>query len=322
MITARVLDPDLRDIYYGLAGRYGDVFSTRGWHDLFGNELQLVGLFDDEGELQGGFHLMRSHAGPFAYTRNPLFTPHIGFFFHNPAQHEVKRRSRLKTAMTAVARYLRETRCPVISCALDPSLTDMQPFFWNGFKVIPNYTYRLHLNIPEDALLEGISGDRRNDMRKATRDGIRVEQPESLEVIRRLVDMTFSRQSKKYSRELVKRILFGFATPDNSFAFTACHEGRPVAGVFCVHSGNKVYYLLGGYDHHEGHSGAGVLALWEAILHARATGARIFDFEGSMVPAIEKYFRGFGGELVPYFTVNRAWLPLEFALKLVKRSVF
>ena len=33
--------------------------------------------------------------------------------------------------------------------------------------------------------------------------------------------------------------------------------------------------------------------------------SKVFDFEGSMIPQIEKYFRGFGGELTPYFVLQK-----------------
>jgi hypothetical protein len=51
-------------------------------------------------------------------------------------------------------------------------------------------------------------------------------------------------------------------------------------------------------------------------------GLRAFDFEGSVVPAIERHFRGFGGTLTPYFRVNKAWLPIEMVLKFFKRRLF
>jgi len=49
---------------------------------------------------------------------------------------------------------------------------------------------------------------------------------------------------------------------------------------------------------------------------------RVFDFEGSNVPSIERYFRGFGGTLTPYIGVHKAWLPVEMALKLRYRNLF
>ena len=89
-----------------------------------------------------------------------------------------------------------------------------------------------------------------------------------------------------------------------------------------MHDSQTAYYLLGGYQAEERHHGAGALAVFEAIQHCREIGLKTFDFEGSVIPAIEKYFRGFGGQLKPYFSVNKAWLPLEMALKFGWRQYF
>jgi hypothetical protein len=45
------------------------------------------------------------------------------------------------------------------------------------------------------------------------------------------------------------------------------------------------------------------LLLWEAIKHAR-TVTRTFDFEGSMIEPIERFFRAFGGTLTSYLHVS------------------
>ncbi len=41
-----------------------------------------------------------------------------------------------------------------------------------------------------------------------------------------------------------------------------------------------------------------------------------------MFESIEKYFRAFGGDLVPYYRINKAFLPLEILLKFIKRELF
>jgi hypothetical protein len=79
---------------------------------------------------------------------------------------------------------------------------------------------------------------------------------------------------------------------------------------------------MGGYGSEHKHHGAGPAAMFAAIRHAKKQGLAIFDFEGSMIPPIERYFRGFGGLLTPYLTVNKAWLPFEFVLKMIRRSNF
>jgi len=120
----------------------------------------------------------------------------------------------------------------------------------------------------------------------------------------------------------MKGILSSFARPDNSYAFVVQSNGVPIAGTFVVHDAKAAYYLLGGYQTEGKHYGAGALAMFESIRRARDLGLEVFDFEGSVVPAIERYFRGFGGRLTPRFRVNKAWLPLEMALKPFKRRLF
>ena len=137
-----------------------------------------------------------------------------------------------------------------------------------------------------------------------------------------MVSNTFSRKEKDFDKDFIDKILFEFANKDNSFAFVSFQNNQPIAASFCIFDNNKVYYLLGGYDSKNKHQGAGALAVDAAIKHSKEKGIIIFDFEGSMLPEVEKYFRGFGGDLIPYYSVNKAKLPLEIVLKFINRSQF
>ena len=37
---------------------------------------------------------------------------------------------------------------------------------------------------------------------------------------------------------------------------------------------------------------------------------------------IDKYFMGFGGYMYPYYTINKAIMPIEIILKFIKRQAF
>jgi lipid II:glycine glycyltransferase (peptidoglycan interpeptide bridge formation enzyme) len=260
--------------------------------------------------------------GPFKYFRNPLFTPHIGFFYVNTGQLHVNKISQFKNIIEDMTEFVMKLPFQIISFSFDTKVVDMQPFIWAGFKVIPNYTYELSLIDSEESLFANMSSDRRNAIKKAQKDGIFVTETKDFKLIHDLVKKTFDRQSKFLDFEMVNKILNEFANSENAFAYVAYRNELPVAGTFCVKSGSKVYYLLGGYDNKNKHKGAGVLSLWEAILYAKRNGFSVFDFEGSMIQPIESYFRGFGGNIVPYYTVNRACFMLEILLKFKKRQVF
>lgn len=50
-----------------------------------------------------------------------------------------------------------------------------------------------------------------------------------------------------------------------------------------------------------------------------------FDFEGSMIPGIEKFYRGFGGQLTPYFQIWKSdliHLLTNQLLSLLKKIIY
>lgn len=67
---------------------------------------------------------------------------------------------------------------------------------------------------------------------------------------------------------------------------------------------HTVYYLLGGGDPELRTSGATSLLMWEGIRWASEQGKQ-FDFEGSMVEPIERFFRSFGARQIPYFGIEK-----------------
>jgi hypothetical protein len=74
---------------------------------------------------------------------------------------------------------------------------------------------------------------------------------------------------------------------------------------YLVGDRRTTYYLMGGGDPQLRTSGAGSLLMWEAIRRARAV-SQVFDFEGSMLRPVERFFRAFGGRQTPYPHVSRA----------------
>jgi len=95
-----------------------------------------------------------------------------------------------------------------------------------------------------------------------------------------------------------------------------------LAAACCIHDATTAYYILGGHDADKKQRGAAGIAVLSAIRYAKELGIKTFDFEGSMIPAIESFFRGFGGELTVKYAVHRANLPLEMLLKFVKREIY
>ena len=82
---------------------------------------------------------------------------------------------------------------------------------------------------------------------------------------------------------------------------------------------SSAYYLAGGGDPELRASGAHSLILWEGIRFT-AQYTDLFDFEGSMIPGVERFFREFGAIQTPFFTITKGNLSLLYKawLKLTK----
>ena len=308
--------------YLALIQEKGGIFNDPAWLDLFGSRLRLYGIFAPPDLMVGAFSLYHTRICGLKYIKNPITTPHCGLIYRNEPGNRYKRNSHEKAIHTCIADFLRALKPAIIQFNLPPEVADAQPYLWKGFKVSPTYTYRLDLGTGMQDIFSQFNGKLRSDISKSQKDAVRVERTEDRSLVRDLVKKTFVRQKISISFELIDKILDRFSAPDNSFAFIAWQEDHLSAASFCVHDKTTAYYILGGYDQENRQRGAGSAALLASIEYARELGLQTFDFEGSMIPAIESFFRGFGGELTVKFSVHRAWLPVEMVLKMVKREVY
>jgi hypothetical protein len=305
-----------------LTNSYGTVFNTIEWTSIFGNNLSRYGIYDKGNMLIGGFVLYSEKKFGLSVYRNPPYTPNIGPFLKIDASNPVSILDLWKKTLSLLSDFLEKLPYSIISYALDKNIIDMQPFIWKKFKVSPRYTYLLDLGKSVDNIWKSMSNERRKNINKALKDGLYTSKIANREIIKNLVCKTFARQKKPINEIYLNRILFDFANSDNSFAFATFQNESPIACSFCIHDSKTAYYLLGGYDNENSHHGAGTLSMWEAIKHSQNIGLERFDFEGSMIPRVETYFRGFGGRLTPYYQINKARLPLEILLKFFKREIF
>jgi len=316
MQIKKIKKPDNKTKYSKIASEEGNIFNTLEWLNILGNNLKLFGIYENDGRLIGGFSLFKNKKFGLNIYINPPFTPYVGPFFQKPNNIDKERK-----IILLLANYIDNLPSAIVSFSLNKGINDVIPFIWKKFKTTPQYTYIINLDNPEK-IFARIFKNRRNDISKAVKDGLIVKKTSDFSMVKRLILKTFLRQKKKINRLFLDKILFNFASDNNAFAFIAFKNKKPIATTFCIYDKNTAYYLLGGYDYKNKHHGAGALCLWESIKYAQKIGLEYFDFEGSIVPQIEKYFRGFGGKLISCFRISKAKLPLEIILKLFKRELF
>ena len=186
------------------------------------------------------------------------------------------------------------------------SIANWLPFYWQGFSQTTRYTYVLEDLSDLDAVWQEIRKNIKTDVRKAQKQLV-VRSDLGLDVFLDLNAKTFKRQglALPYSRELVMRLDCACQERNcRKMFFAQGAQGQVHAAAYIVWDEQSAYYLMGGADPELRSSGATSLVLWEAIQFA-ATVTRTFDFEGSMVESIERFFRAFGARQKPYYQVTK-----------------
>jgi lipid II:glycine glycyltransferase (peptidoglycan interpeptide bridge formation enzyme) len=92
--------------------------------------------------------------------------------------------------------------------------------------------------------------------------------------------------------------------------WTARKDGEVQAIIWHVWDDTHAYYLVGSKNPDSKDNRVMTALLWHAIAQSHAMGKKDFDFEGSMDPGVEKFFRNFGGRRELYLVLrkNNSWL--------------
>lgn len=286
-----------------------EFFTSSEWLSIYDNtKLFICGLFNNNKELIGCFVCYNyKRAKILKQVSVPPFMPNNALLIEDSSSNPAQKSTFNKKVMELVSDFLEEQNAANKSLLFPYGFNDLQPFIWKKYSVGVKYSYLLNLTLTEEQLLANMSAERRKNIKKAINDGLLVNQEIDLGVFKNLIVNTFERQKIKIDYLLLDRLLTQFFNSDNANALvTYDKRGNAISANLTVFNNNRAYYLFGGYDQENKHEGAGALAMWEAIKIAKTKGIKTFDFEGSMIPQVEKFFRGFGGELTPYYKVNKS----------------
>ncbi len=201
------------------------------------------------------------------------------------------------------------------------SVENWLPFYWKGYKQTTKYTYLIEDLQDVNKVYDNFHGNIRSDIKKAQKV-VTVTPSDNLQKFYELNSNAFKRQGidMHYSYEYLRRMdNIQKANNCRRMTFAVDSEGNVHSAIYIVWDKNSAYYLMSGSDPEFRSSGATSLLLWEAIQFA-STIVKKFDFEGSMIEPIEKFFKGFGTVQKPYFNIfktNSFLLNIARLLKLL-----
>lgn len=289
------------------------VFSQNWWLNAVAgknnwNECRV----EKDGKLVASLPYVVTNRMGFKYITQPKLTQTLGPWFSkpNPGTKYAQILAREKDLTEELIEQL--PPFDLFHQNFTPEITNWLPWYWNGFKQTTRYTYRLNDLSDIDKLYNNLQRNIRGHIRKSIREGFEVYSTDSIEKFIQLNEKTFKNQGIKrpYSKELILRLNSACVNQNARKIFMVRDsEGRIHAGIYIVFNKYAAYNLMIGSDPELRSSGAISLCMWEAIKFA-STVTDKFDFEGSMIETIERFFRGFGAIQTPYYSVSKISSPL------------
>jgi hypothetical protein len=302
--------------YLRFIGSGSSVYNQPEWLQLYGNACSVMGVYDDD-KLLAVFNTFVFKKSLLQFFVPPPFSPDCACLLASGAD-----KKQIADAIQKwMEAYSTKKSLALLRFNFSYKYTDLlEQTKLKGFGKKYHHTYVLNLKDTDD-VQSLYAPKRRQQIRRAQKDGLQVKQMDKeLPAVYHLVWQTFARQEKTIDEKMVKKILYSFAdsNPDKCFSFGSFLDGKCILAYFCIHHGKEAFYLLGGYDSTVKHIGAGPLAMNACIEHAKKLGIEVFDFEGSMEPSIEKYFKEFGGEKKLYPCFEKTNKLGDMAVKLKK----
>jgi hypothetical protein len=293
----------------------GTVFHSVSWLRSFDRNLAVVGCYNEAGTLIGGIPLSYQRVAGMTMVRPPFLTPYLGpvVFGKNEGKYHralTVERDVIVALLNWITRFASFIRIP-----LSPNHYDVQPFRQMGFHHVDiESTYVVRLD-EMDRVWEEMDQDKRRKIKKAHEEGLSCEVSDDLDEFFPLWDHSLRSHNKRpapvRSRE-VRRWYEALTTRNRTKILQIKDpKGRIHAGAILVWDQKRAYYLLSGMNRDMASHNAMALLLWECMRFCHEVNHLAeFDFDGSDIPSVEAFFRGFGGHLVPRYmlTYERSFL--------------
>jgi hypothetical protein len=219
-----------------------------------------------------------------------------------------------KDVALSVVQYVQE-KYDFVRIPLPPDYVDVQPYKQTGFKVDVENTYVIEMD-DLDQVWKKLDQGKRRKIRKGRSEGLACRLSDDLDQFFPLWANSLAAHQKSLFEIRMQEVRDWYATLNGvgqaKHLQVTDSTGRICAGAILAWDHKRAYYLLSGMDRDNSSYNVMAFLLWECIRYCyEELGLSEFDFDGSEVPSVEAFFRGFGGRLAPRFSVMwgrpRAW---------------
>jgi hypothetical protein len=235
---------------------------------------------------------------------NPSLVKYLGVVFRKEVPLNHKKISQQYKAMGLLASELKGYKS--FDYYFHPEFKNWIPFYWNGFAQETRYTYQINLKLSSEEIHKRFHGNLKNDIKHALNHEVKIRSNIDFEDLYDVVNKTFLRQGSKapFNKNKLENFIKALSKKQKFISFGAyTMDGTLISVCGLVSDDNSSYFILNGIVIEKQLRGANALMIFEAIKYQQNKDLTLFDFEGSMLPGVEPFYRRFGGELTAYYRI-------------------
>ena len=282
------------------------LFLQYDWMEIVAKPEQWdVAIVESGNEVQAFMPYFKKRKLQFEIITVPPLTPYMGPWIHYPeGQKEATRLSFEKKMMDQLLKQLPKT--DKFIQYFHPEITNWLPFYWNGFEQTTRYTYVIDDLSDSEKLFGNLQGNIRREIAKAQKS-LTISECNEVQTLHQLKEKDFLQKGNEinYSEAHFNKIYANLKAKNSCKAWIAKDEhGNSIASLLLVWDDESAYYLAGAVDPDNKNTGAMSLLMWTAILFSSSV-TNAFNFEGSMIEPVERFFRSFGARQTPYFEIRK-----------------
>jgi hypothetical protein len=264
------------------------------WKDVLNcdERLGVLVVSEDGGQPVSACLVWDTQRKFFRSLITPPLMPNVGWTWLAYYEKSSTRISKEKEILSALMEYLSSGIWDFWKLDFPHEFKDFQAAIWKGIQPKQKYTYRLSLT---SDWREAVDSKLKNILKK--KDSFNFEvRPFSRDEFGDFID-SLSSKGVKHAGLLQK-----VSTEFQENIYTVIGDGGKYKAL-CLHMNGVAYYLAA--TNAKENNALSACGLAHCIGIAEEKGVEMFDFEGSMIPEVERFFRGFGGELTSYFSLEK-----------------
>lgn len=290
---------------------------SKGWYldAVYGDTWDVITI-ERNGQIVASLPFVKKKKMIYQLINQHFFTQTLGPYIH-PDFRQAKQETKLLSELIE-----KLPKFDLFDQNFSPLITNWLPFKWEGFQQTTLYNYVIPNISDLDLVWKNFSSNYRNKIRKAE-NLVEIATDRSLENFYDTAKMTFERQGIKmiYDFDLLSQFDSRLYMECRNKIFFALDKktGKTHSVLYLTLGDESAYLHLAGENPELRNSGAGIYLIWKAIQYAsQEENLKKFDFQGSMLPQVERVRRECGGIQTPY---SRVWKYNSQSLKWLKKLV-